>query len=246
MRWMCRDREVPSTWCWFAGVCSPVVNSSGLPGGPYGPGRPCLVAVVVPTSLVSRQGCCFGMSVRVVVVLLALLWLVRHRLRRSMTGLSCPWTRWVVAVLYGRFRLFQLRGAGTVRCGGALPPHGRAGPQGKRGSDNWYDRVRKGLKFGTTRPVLPCRHLHTHNSSPVISQYPSAVFSAALVPIIYTPPSVARPSQSLLLGASPCSPREPQGVAPARWCGARARVCLPVVCRMMPCLAGSVGGVPMP
>ena len=38
----------------------PVVGPSGLRGGPYGPGRPCLVAVVVPTSLVSCRGCCFA------------------------------------------------------------------------------------------------------------------------------------------------------------------------------------------
>ena len=45
------------------------------------------------------------------------------------------------------------------------------------------------------------------------------------------------------LGASRCLPWEPQGAAPARWCGDRARVCLPVVCRMVPCLAGYVAGV---
>ena len=83
---MCRDRGVPGAWCRFAGVCSPVISRSGLRGGPYGPGRPCLVAVVVPTSLVSPSGMLFRgvpgfeMSARVAVVLLALLWLVRHRL----------------------------------------------------------------------------------------------------------------------------------------------------------------------
>ena len=85
----------------------------------------------------------FGMSARVVVVLLALLWLVRHRLRRPMAGVSSRSTRSVVVVVQGRFRLFQLRGVGTVRCGGAPPLHGAACPQGKRGSDNWCDRVRK-------------------------------------------------------------------------------------------------------
>ena len=60
MRWMSRDRGVPGAWCWFAGICLPVVSPSGLRGGPYGPGRPCLVPVVVPTLLVSFQGCCFA------------------------------------------------------------------------------------------------------------------------------------------------------------------------------------------
>ena len=41
----------------------------------------------------------FGMSARVVVALLALLWLVGHRLRRPMAGLSCRWMRWAVAVV---------------------------------------------------------------------------------------------------------------------------------------------------
>ena len=109
----------------------------------------------------------FKMSARVAVVSLALPWLVRHRLRRPMAGLSRCWTRWVVAV----------------------------------------------LKFGMTRPVPPWRHLDTHNSSPGISQCHSAVLSAALVPIVCTPPSVARPLRSpqripvLLMGASGYCPR---------------------------------------
>ena len=41
----------------------------------------------------------FRMSALVVVVLLALLWLVRHCLHRPMAGLSCHWIQWAVAVV---------------------------------------------------------------------------------------------------------------------------------------------------
>ena len=72
----------------------------------------------------------------------------------------------------------------------------------------------------------------------------SRPFSFAWAIHMYTPVSGKAPS--VPLGASPCSPWEPQGAAPARWCGARVRVCLPVVCRVLPCLAGYVAGVPVP
>ena len=61
---------------------------------------------------------------------------------------------------------------------------------------------------------------------------------------MYTPVGGKAPSD--LLGASPCSPWEPQGAAPAERFGARVRVCLPVVCRIVPCLAGYVAGVSVP
>ena len=58
---------------------------------------------------------------------------------------------------------------------------------------------------------------------------------------MYTP--VGGKAPSVPLGASPFSPWEPQGAALAPWCGARVRVCPPVLCRVVPCLAGYVAGV---
>ena len=77
----------------------------GLCSGPYGPGRPCLVAVNVPYVICFRLGVLcrglpgFGTSARVVVVLLPVLWLVHRRLRRPMVGLFCRRMRWAVVAL---------------------------------------------------------------------------------------------------------------------------------------------------
>ena len=57
----------------------------------------------------------------------------------------------------------------------------------------------------------------------------------------YTP--VRGKAPSVPPGASPCSPWDPKGTVPARWCGARAPVCLPVVRRIVPCLTGYVAGL---
>ena len=209
---MCCDRGVPGAWCWFAGVGSPVVGSSGVVWWPVWAWRAvfgrcsCPYVTFFPSGVLFRGVLGFGTSARVVVVLLPVRWLVRHRLRRPMAGLSCRWMRLAVAAVYGRFRLLQLRWADTGRCDGASPPQGGACPQGEKGSDNWYNPLKKVLKFRTTRPVPPWRHLYTHNSSSGISQCPSAVLSAALVPIICTSPSVARPLRSPLV-----HPRAPHG-----------------------------------
>ena len=64
--------------------------------------------------------------------------------------------------------------------------------------------AQKVLKFGTTCPVPPWRHRYTHNPSSGISQCPLAVLSASLVPIICTPPLVARPLRSP--SVHPCAP----------------------------------------
>ena len=69
-------------------------------------------------------------------------------------------------------------------------------------------------------------------------------FSFVCANHMYTP--VGGQAPSVPFGASSCSPWEPQGAAPARWCSARVRVCLPVVCRIVQCLAGSVAGVLVP
>ena len=71
-----------------------------------------------------------------------------------------------------------------------------------------------------------------------------SLFSCAGANHMYT--HVGGKAPLVPLGASWCSPWEPQGAALAQWCGARARVCLSVVCRIVPCLAGSVAGVSVP
>ena len=69
-------------------------------------------------------------------------------------------------------------------------------------------------------------------------------FSFACAINMYTP--VGGKTPSVPLGASLCSSWEPEGAAPARWCGARVSVCLPVVCRIVPCLVGYLAGVSVP
>ena len=66
-----------------------------------------------PSGMLFRGVPGFGISAHVVVVLLALLWLVRHRLRRPIAGLCCRWTRLVVAVMAKRV----LRGRGVATIG---------------------------------------------------------------------------------------------------------------------------------
>ena len=100
-------------------------------------------------------------------------------------------------------------------------------------------------KMFEIRYDTPCPALKASSHAQFFSWYFSVSFgrpfSCAYANHMYTP--VGGKAPSVPLGASPCSPWEPQGAAPARWCGARARVCLPVVCRIVPCLAGSVVGV---
>ena len=69
-------------------------------------------------------------------------------------------------------------------------------------------------------------------------------FSFACTIHMYTP--VGGKAPSVPLGASPCSPWEPQNAALAQWCGAGVCVCVPVVCPIVPCLAGYVAGVSVP
>ena len=59
----------------------------------------CPYVACFPSRMLFRGMPGFRMSARVVVVLLAVPWLVRHCLHHRMAGLSCRWTRWVVAVL---------------------------------------------------------------------------------------------------------------------------------------------------
>ena len=57
----------------------------------------CPYVACFPSGMLFRGVSGFRMSARVVVVLLALPWLVRHHRRRPTAVLSCRWTRWVVA-----------------------------------------------------------------------------------------------------------------------------------------------------
>ena len=91
---------------------------------------------------------------------------------------------------------------------------------------------------------IPCPALAALHAQPII-RYFAVPFgrtgSSACAIHMYTP--VGGKDPSVPLGVSPCSPWEPQGAVPARWCGARARVCLPVVPRIGLCFAGYVAGV---
>ena len=81
-----------------------------------------------------------------------------------------------------------------------------------------------------------------HNPLSGISWCSVAVLPVSLVPLICTPP-VGGKAPLVPLGVSLCSPWEPQGVAPARWCCARARACLSAVRLLVSCVAGHSGGV---
>ena len=81
-----------------------------------------------------------------------------------------------------------------------------------------------------------------HNPLSGISWCSVAVLPVSLVPLICTPP-VGGKAPPVPLGVSLCSPWEPQGVVPARWCCARARACLSAVRLLVSCVAGHFGGV---
>ena len=86
------------------------------------------------------------------------------------------------------------------------------------------------------RCYIPCPARAALHAQPII-RYSAVPFgrpgSFACAIHMYTPVG----------GKAPCSPWEPQGAVPAWWCGACARVCLPVVRRISPCLAGYVAGM---
>ena len=95
---------------------------------------------------------------------------------------------------------------------------------------------------------MPCPALEAAlHAQPIIWYFAvpfGRLFSFACAIHMYTP--IGGNAPSVPLGASPCSPWEPQGAAPARWRGCRVRVCLPVVCHIVPCLAGYVASVSVP
>ena len=142
-----------------------------------------------------------------------------------------------VSVLVGNASV-ALGRHGTFRLCAASPSWGRnvatVGMTAGKSFQIWYD--------------TPCPALEAALHAQPIIWYFAVPFgcplSFARAIHMYTP--VGGKALSVPLVASPCSPWEPQGAAPARWCGARVRVCLPVVCRIVPCLAGYVAGVSVP
>ena len=103
---------------------------------------------------------------------------------------------------------------------------------GDKSNDKWFDRCKTFsnlVPFSLPRPrSVTCTTHHL-----VLRCALLAVFPASPVPFICTPP-VGGKALSVPLGASLCFTSEPQGAVSARLCGARARVCLPAVCRIVP------------
>ena len=90
---------------------------------------------------------------------------------------------------------------------------------------------------------FPCPAMAALHVKPIIRYFAvpfGRPFSFACAIHMYTP--VGGKAPSVPLGASPCSPWERQGAVPARWCGARARVSLPAMGRIVPCFSGYVAG----
>ena len=105
---------------------------------------------------------------------------------------------------------------------------------GEKSNDKWLDRYKNFFsRFGALVPAPP-RQCCMHNPSSVFSRCSIAVLPVSLVPFICTPPAGGK-APSVPLGAPLCSPWEPQGAVSARWCGARARVCLRTVCHIVLC-----------
>ena len=82
-------------------------------------------------------------------------------------------------------------------------------------------------KFGA-RFSAPPWWCGMHNPSFGTSRCSVAVLPVLPVPFICTPLSSGK-APSVPLGASLCSPWDPQGAVRARWCVAGVRVCLPAV-----------------
>ena len=140
----------------------------------------------------------------------------------------------LVSVLVGASCVGPARCVFTVR----RPP-----TVGEKSNEKWFDRCKKFFKFGAFLPA-PRWQRYMHNPSSGTSRCSVPVLPASPVPFICTPP-VSGKAPLVPLGASPCSPWEPQGAVPAGSCGARARVCLPAVRRIVPCFAGHVARVPV-
>ena len=98
--------------------------------------------------------------------------------------------------------------------------------------------------FSPVRALFPAQPWQCcmHNALSGIWWCSVAVLPVSLVPLICTPP-VSGKAPLVPLGVSLCSPWEPQGVVPARWCCACARACLSAVRLLVSCVAGHSGGV---
>ena len=111
---------------------------------------------------------------------------------------------------------------------------------GEKINDGWSDRcenVSKSVLHSLFRPGSVTRRTH----HPV---FRSAPWLSRQLPLCHSYVHPCRWQGPVVpLNAAPCSPWEPQGAASARLCGAHARVCLPVVRLIVPCLAGYVAGV---
>ena len=139
----------------------------------------------------------------------------------------------LVAMLVGA------RCAGLARyvCTVRPPP-----PAGEKSHDKWSDRFKK--LFPPVYALFPAPPWRCcmHNPLSGISWCSVAVLPVTLVPLICTPP-VCGKAPPVPLGVSLCSSLEPQGVATARWCCARARARLSAVRLFVWCVAGHSGGV---
>ena len=137
---------------------------------------------------------------------------------------------WSVPGVWGRHGTFVL-------CA-ARPPRGRkAMTSGRTAVKNFFP----------CRCPVPCPALAVLHAQSIIRYFVvlrSHTSSFACATHMYTP--VGGKAPPVPLGVSPCSPWEPQGVAPARWCCARARACLSAVRLLVSCVAGHSGGVFVP
>ena len=187
----------------------------------------------------------FGQFVAAAVVLL-----VRGRVSRLLVGLFgvCPLLLQRALAQSDLLRVGALLVAVLVRASCVGPARyiftvRHLPTMGEKSNDKGCDHCKNCFKFGALFPAPPWQR-YMHNPSSGTPRCSLAVLPALPVPFICTP-SVAGKAPSVPLGASPCFPWEPQGAVLARWCVARARVCLSAVRHIVPFVAGHVAGVPV-
>ena len=148
----------------------------------------------------------------------------------------------LVAMLVGARCVGPARYVCTVR----RPP-----AAGEKSHDKWLDRCKK--FFSPCQCPVPCPSLAVLHAQSIIRYFVvlcSRTSSLACATHMYSPVGGKAPPVPLggkappvPLGVSLCSPWKPQGVAPARWCCARARACLSAVRLLVSCVSGHSGGV---
>ena len=139
----------------------------------------------------------------------------------------------LVAMLVGARCVGPARYVCTVR----RPP-----AAGEKSHDKWLDRCKK--SFSPCRCPVPCSAVAVLHAQSIIRYFVvprSRTSSFACATHMYTP--VGGKAPPVPLGVSLCSPWEPLGVAPARWCCARARACLSAVLLLVSRVSGHSGGV---